>query len=567
MPRLNQLNPLNYPSQAQIHAEFQQLIAFLQTTERGTKTLNDLLTMIFTAAGAIKSDLIEFQWDTVANQLQYRVAGGAWTNTGATLATLQGAPGVSGNGTGDMVRSVYDPNNDGLIAYPQLGLADDVVPQAKINGLTAALLTRAVVVLSATAPASPTYPPNGPFTIWIDSSTSPQTLKWWDGVSQWRDFATASTASATGGVIEVLAGEALSNRDLVFMALAEDYGANVATGGTALASAGTAANAFDGTIGTECDTASATGWVGYQFATARAIGMIEVLFAASSRNHAFIMEVSPDGTAWSSVGTVAVQSYDGNHRSFFRIDTPLSQTRFRLRATAGSSNLVVREMLAYERVIERGRAYKVNDTANNPVRVSPALAIITAAGNVGTRVSARTPGTVLDGFSALSSGALYYTGATPGLLSLTPGPCSIFVGEARSATQLNFAAQPVDRRIGEVTMFTGPITSLPPGYRLCDGSIMSRVAYPELFAKIGSIYGANDGQTSFYLPDLRDRFVIGARQDNAGVPNTNITGALTQSGGSTSIIAGGGGASLAGATAAGQVVPPYYTLAFAIRVF
>lgn len=58
---------------------------------------------------------------------------------------------------------------------------------------------------------------------------------------------------------------------------------------------------------------------------------------------------------------------------------------------------------------------------------------------------------------------------------------------------------------GLIGMFSGLIANIPSGWVLCNGSNST--------------------------PDLRDKFVVGARQDDAGVAKTNITGSLTQSGG------------------------------------
>jgi microcystin-dependent protein len=86
--------------------------------------------------------------------------------------------------------------------------------------------------------------------------------------------------------------------------------------------------------------------------------------------------------------------------------------------------------------------------------------------------------------------------------------------------------------VGTIDMFAGPIASVPSGWLICDGSAISRTTYAGLFAIVGTIYGAGDGSTTFNLPDLRDKFIVGARQDDSGVPKTNITGSLTASGGS-----------------------------------
>ena len=45
---------------------------------------------------------------------------------------------------------------------------------------------------------------------------------------------------------------------------------------------------------------------------------------------------------------------------------------------------------------------------------------------------------------------------------------------------------------------------------LCDGALISRTTYADLFAAIGVAYGAGDASTTFALPDLRGRVPIGA---------------------------------------------------------
>lgn len=47
------------------------------------------------------------------------------------------------------------------------------------------------------------------------------------------------------------------------------------------------------------------------------------------------------------------------------------------------------------------------------------------------------------------------------------------------------------------------------GWLLCDGSAVSRTAFPALFAALGNNYGAGDGSTTFNLPDLRGRVPVG----------------------------------------------------------
>ena len=83
--------------------------------------------------------------------------------------------------------------------------------------------------------------------------------------------------------------------------------------------------------------------------------------------------------------------------------------------------------------------------------------------------------------------------------------------------------------IGSVTWYAGAGT--PENYLLCDGSAVSRTNYADLFAVIGTTYGAGDGSTTFNLPLLTDgRFIEGSDvagiQHEAGLPN--ITGEISR---------------------------------------
>jgi microcystin-dependent protein len=87
-------------------------------------------------------------------------------------------------------------------------------------------------------------------------------------------------------------------------------------------------------------------------------------------------------------------------------------------------------------------------------------------------------------------------------------------------------------RTGVIQEWGGTIASIPTGYLFCDGSAVSRTTYSALFTAIGTRHGAGDGSTTFNLPDKCDVLNIGAKQDDSSIPKTNVTGALTASGGS-----------------------------------
>ncbi len=67
----------------------------------------------------------------------------------------------------------------------------------------------------------------------------------------------------------------------------------------------------------------------------------------------------------------------------------------------------------------------------------------------------------------------------------------------------------------------------PAGYLKADGSAISREVYPDLFAAIGTTFGEGDGETTFNLPDLIDRFAQGSnapgQKVEAGLPTFKAT--------------------------------------------
>jgi microcystin-dependent protein len=84
--------------------------------------------------------------------------------------------------------------------------------------------------------------------------------------------------------------------------------------------------------------------------------------------------------------------------------------------------------------------------------------------------------------------------------------------------------------VGSLTIWAGTIATVPSHFLFCDGTAYLRANYTDLFNAIGTIYGNNDG-TDFKVPDLRDKFIVGAKQDDAGLLKTNLTGVLAVSGG------------------------------------
>lgn len=62
-------------------------------------------------------------------------------------------------------------------------------------------------------------------------------------------------------------------------------------------------------------------------------------------------------------------------------------------------------------------------------------------------------------------------------------------------------------------MYAGSVA--PSGFLLCDGSSVSRSTYAELFDVIGTNFGQGDGSTTFGIPDLRGRVIVGTSENHS----------------------------------------------------
>ena len=96
-----------------------------------------------------------------------------------------------------------------------------------------------------------------------------------------------------------------------------------------------------------------------------------------------------------------------------------------------------------------------------------------------------------------------------------------------------------DAPIGTVISFGGSV--VPNGYLLCNGQAVNRATYPQLFAVIGTTYGSGNGTTTFNVPNLRDKAVMGAgtngvlgETQSAQLPN--ITGKIDNKSGTFGIM-------------------------------
>lgn len=74
--------------------------------------------------------------------------------------------------------------------------------------------------------------------------------------------------------------------------------------------------------------------------------------------------------------------------------------------------------------------------------------------------------------------------------------------------------------VGAIQSYGG--LTAPNGWLICDGSAVSRTTYAELFEAIGTTYGSGDGSTTFNIPDLKGRVLVGVGNSGA-TGSTNHT--------------------------------------------
>ena len=89
---------------------------------------------------------------------------------------------------------------------------------------------------------------------------------------------------------------------------------------------------------------------------------------------------------------------------------------------------------------------------------------------------------------------------------------------------------------------------------LCNGQAINRVTYSELFALIGTKFGAGDGTTTFNLPDYRGKFLRGLGGNSASDIYTTQAEGLPNITGSFQVKAGASASDWAGSFFAGESI-------------
>ncbi len=76
---------------------------------------------------------------------------------------------------------------------------------------------------------------------------------------------------------------------------------------------------------------------------------------------------------------------------------------------------------------------------------------------------------------------------------------------------------------GDFKIFGGGTT--PSGWLACDGAAVSRATYAALFAVIGEQFGVGNGTTTFNVPNVAGRSIIGTGTGSYASPTARVRGA------------------------------------------
>jgi len=136
----------------------------------------------------------------------------------------------------------------------------------------------------------------------------------------------------------------------------------------------------------------------------------------------------------------------------------------------------------------------------------------------GTVIESQWANGTMDDIATALTGSLPRNGSAPmiGQLTLSGQPPVSPTHAVDKAYVDKFMSYASGMPLASITAYAGG--TAPPGWLKCDGSTVSRTTYADLFAIIGTTFGAGDNSTTFGLPDLRNEFVRG-RPDSRAIGN------------------------------------------------
>jgi hypothetical protein len=197
-------------------------------------------------------------------------------------------------------------------------------------------------------------------------------------------------------------------------------------------------------------------------------------------------------------------AYDGQ-------TAPVANLPMATYAHTGVGNATVRTMYASAGQVQDGTLQYLTTIAgtNTITAVAPVSMSALAAGQTFRFIAAATnTGGVTININSIGAKAITKNGTTA--LTANDIVANAIIEVIYDGTQFQLVNPANAIPSGVITMWSGTIATIPAGWLLCNGSSGT--------------------------PDLRNKFVIGAYSDTAGVAYTTITGANTQTGGTKDAI-------------------------------
>lgn len=131
-----------------------------------------------------------------------------------------------------------------------------------------------------------------------------------------------------------------------------------------------------------------------------------------------------------------------------------------------------------------------------------------STGQINLRRNTSVTGTLAVSTNATITGTMAVTGAT----TLT--------GAATINNTLTVSGAVNFMPVGCILPYGG--TSAPTGFLSCDGTAVSRTGNPLLFAAIGTTWGSGDGSTTFNLPNLNRKALMGVGGSGTAVISNTV---------------------------------------------
>jgi microcystin-dependent protein len=172
-------------------------------------------------------------------------------------------------------------------------------------------------------------------------------------------------------------------------------------------------------------------------------------------------------------------------------------------------------------------------SVNGSISVTGGISIIGDSASIGTaikpfinayigkiRIAVTDDGTIDTSSGNLKLGA--GTGSNVAISTTATITGDLNMTSGSGVIRANYLDVPNVTPIGGVVIWAGTIGGIPSGWALCNGQAVSRTTYPALFTTISTTYGTGDGSSTFNVPNLVQRFPMGAG-DNAGVDGVGFS--------------------------------------------